>query len=241
MQHICGHHHMIKLIKITIKYIEGAYTTDKHNLIIWIPFLQVWSRWHSNSHPDYLSLNLHQVTFDYSTLEAYISKTKNDRNKQISDSESWHIEGFTWLWWGYNSTNNIHAQRDAQKHCFIYARTTLLRFETTQKLMKLETTYQMKVETTYLMKVETTYLMKVETTYLLKVETTFQMKVETTYPMKVETTYLMKVETTYLMRRFEMAALILLTTFRALFSWHKTTLFNCFLFASSTLVTSVIK
>ncbi len=30
-----------KLIKITIKYIKGAYTTDKHNLIIGIPILQV--------------------------------------------------------------------------------------------------------------------------------------------------------------------------------------------------------
>ncbi len=34
------------------------------------------------------ALNLHQATFDYSTLEAYISKTKNDRNKLMSDSES---------------------------------------------------------------------------------------------------------------------------------------------------------
>ncbi len=41
MQHICRHYYMIKLIKITIKYIKGAYTTDKHSLIIGIPFLQV--------------------------------------------------------------------------------------------------------------------------------------------------------------------------------------------------------
>ncbi len=39
--HFSRHHHMIKLIKITIKYIKGAYTTDKHNLIIGIPFSQV--------------------------------------------------------------------------------------------------------------------------------------------------------------------------------------------------------
>ncbi len=41
MQHICRQHYMIKLIKITIKYMKGAYTTNKHNLIIGIPFLQV--------------------------------------------------------------------------------------------------------------------------------------------------------------------------------------------------------
>ncbi len=40
MQHIRVHHYMIKLIKITIKYIKEAYTTGKHNLIIGIPLLQ---------------------------------------------------------------------------------------------------------------------------------------------------------------------------------------------------------
>ncbi len=106
-----------------MKYIKGAYTTDKHNLIIGIQFFQVGWRWHSYSHSNYVCLN---VTFDYSTLEAYFSKTKNDRNKQISDPESWHIEGFTRLRQRYNCTNNIHAQRDAQKHCFIYPRNTLM-------------------------------------------------------------------------------------------------------------------
>ncbi len=77
---------MIKLIKITIKYIKGAYTTDKYNLIIGIPLLQDWWRRHCYSHPNYLCINIHQITFDYSTLEAYISKTKNDRNN-MSDSE----------------------------------------------------------------------------------------------------------------------------------------------------------
>ncbi len=33
------------------------------------------------------------VTFDYSTLKAHISKTINDRNKWISDSESRHLDG----------------------------------------------------------------------------------------------------------------------------------------------------
>ncbi len=34
-------------------------------------------------------------TFDYSTLDAYFSKTENDRNKWISDSESRNLEGIT--------------------------------------------------------------------------------------------------------------------------------------------------
>ncbi len=86
---------MIKLIKITIKDIKGVFTTDKHNPIIGITLLQVWWRWHCYSHPNYLCLNLHQVTFDNSTVEAYISNTKNDRNKRISDSESLYLGGHT--------------------------------------------------------------------------------------------------------------------------------------------------
>ncbi len=113
---------IIKLIKITIKYKKGSYTTDKHNLIIGIPLLQKWWRWHCYSHTDYICLNVHQVTFYYSALEAYISKTKKDRNKLISDSESWP---FSWLRKGSHCTNTMHAQRDAQKHCFIYPCTTL--------------------------------------------------------------------------------------------------------------------
>ncbi len=120
---------MIKLIKITIQDIKGLFTTEKHNLIIGIPLLQEWLRWHCYSHPNYLCLNLHQVTFDYSTLEAYISKTKNDRNKQISDTESWHLERNIWLRTESKCTNNIHAQRDVQKRCFIYTCTTLNQFD----------------------------------------------------------------------------------------------------------------
>ncbi len=120
MQHICKHQYMIKLIKITRKYIKWAYTTDKHNLIFGIPLLQECWRWHCYSHSNYLWLNMHQATFDYSNLEAYISKTKNDRNKQISDSESWHLGGYSWLKTGSKCTNNIHAQRDVQKHCFFF-------------------------------------------------------------------------------------------------------------------------
>ncbi len=120
MQHICRHHYMIKLIKITRKYIKWAYTTDKHKLIFGISLLQEWWRWLCYSNSSYLCLNIYQVTFYYSTLEAYISKTKNDRNKWIPDSESWHLGGYTRLNKGPTCTNNIHAQRDAQKHCFIY-------------------------------------------------------------------------------------------------------------------------
>ncbi len=32
-----------------------------------------------------LCISVHKVTFDYLTLKAHISKTRNDRNKQISD------------------------------------------------------------------------------------------------------------------------------------------------------------
>ncbi len=72
---------------------------------------------------------MHQATFHYSTLEAYILKTRNDRNKQISDSESWHLGGYTGLMKGTNCTNNIYEQRDAQKHFFIYPCTTLIAAE----------------------------------------------------------------------------------------------------------------
>ncbi len=44
-------------------------------------------------HSAKLCLSVHQVTFDYSTLKAHISKTTNDRNKQISDLKSRYLEG----------------------------------------------------------------------------------------------------------------------------------------------------
>ncbi len=111
-QHIYRHHYMIKLIKLTTKYIKWAYTTDRYNLIFGIPLLQEWWRWHCYSHPNYICLNIHQTTFDYSTWEAYISKTKNDRNKWISHSESWHLGGYIWWKKGSHCTNNIPAKRD---------------------------------------------------------------------------------------------------------------------------------
>ncbi len=42
------------------------------------------------------------------SLEAYILKTKNDKNKRISDSEFWH-PGYTWAMKASNYTNNVHA------------------------------------------------------------------------------------------------------------------------------------
>ncbi len=87
--------YMIKLIKITKQYIIWAYTTDRHILIIGISSLQEGWRWHCYSHVVKLSLNAYQVTFDYSTLKAHISTTTNERDKQISDSDSKHLEGTT--------------------------------------------------------------------------------------------------------------------------------------------------
>ncbi len=86
-------YYMIKLIKITKQYIIWVYTTDRHILIIGISLLQEGWRWHCYSHPARLYLSAYQVTFDYSTLKAHISKTTIDRNKQISDSESKHLGG----------------------------------------------------------------------------------------------------------------------------------------------------
>ncbi len=85
---------MIKLIKIR-KYIIWAYTTDRHILIIGISLFQEEWGWHCYSHPAKLDLSVYQVTFDYSTSKAHISNTTNDTNKQISDSESRHLEGTT--------------------------------------------------------------------------------------------------------------------------------------------------
>ncbi len=82
MQHICRHHYMIKLITITRKYIKLAYTTDKQ-LNLWNTIIARVVKM-----TNYLCLNIHQATFDYSTLEAYISKSKNDRNAYISKSKN---------------------------------------------------------------------------------------------------------------------------------------------------------
>ncbi len=88
-------YYMIKLIKITKQYIIWAYTTDRHILIVGIWLLQEGWRWHCYSYPAKLCLSAYQATFDCSTLKAHISKTTNDRNKQISDSESRHLAGTT--------------------------------------------------------------------------------------------------------------------------------------------------
>ncbi len=111
-------YYMIKLIKITKQYITWAYTTDRYIRIIRISILQEGWRWHCYSHSAKLCLSAYKVTFEYSTLKAHISKTTNDRNQQISDSESRHLDGTTYLRLDSSCTNNIHGQRDAQKHCF---------------------------------------------------------------------------------------------------------------------------
>ncbi len=111
-------YYMIKLIKITKQYILWAYIQLTHIIIIGISLLQEGWRWHCYSHPAKLCLSVYQVTFDYSTLKAHISKTANDKKKRISDIQtSWRKDS--------SCTFNIHAQRDAQKHCFIYPSTTL--------------------------------------------------------------------------------------------------------------------
>ncbi len=92
--------------------------------MIGIPLLQEWWRWHCYSHPDYLSLHIHHVTFYLSTLEAHISNTRHDRNKWISDAESRRLEDYILLSGSSTCTCNTHAQGDAWKHCFIYPRTT---------------------------------------------------------------------------------------------------------------------
>ncbi len=62
--------------------------------------------------------------FDYSTLKAHISKTTNDRNKWISDSEFRQLVDDICVG-DVLSKGNIHPQKDAQKHCFIFPGTTL--------------------------------------------------------------------------------------------------------------------
>ncbi len=54
----------------------------------------------------------------------YISKTKNDKNKGISDSEFCHLGGYIWLKKGSNCTNNTCAKRCAET-LFYLPRTTL--------------------------------------------------------------------------------------------------------------------
>ncbi len=92
MEYSSWGYYMIKLIKTTKQYIIWAYTTDRHVLIIGISLLQEEWRWDCYSHSAKLCLSVYQVTFDYSTLKAHILKTTIDRNKQISDSESRHLE-----------------------------------------------------------------------------------------------------------------------------------------------------
>ncbi len=93
MEYSSPGYYMIKRIKITKLYIIWVYSTDRHILISGISLLQKGWRWHCYSHPAKLGITVYQVTFDYSTLKAHISKTTNNRNKWISVSESRNLEG----------------------------------------------------------------------------------------------------------------------------------------------------
>ncbi len=73
-------HIVYYMLTITIQYIIWAYTTDRHILIIGILLLQELWRWHCYSHPVRFCLIVYQVTFDYSTLNVHILKTRNDTN-----------------------------------------------------------------------------------------------------------------------------------------------------------------
>ncbi len=55
-------------------------------------------------------------------LEANISKTKNDKDKQISDKKFRYLEGIIQLRGGGGSlhTINIHAQRDVQALFYLH-------------------------------------------------------------------------------------------------------------------------
>ncbi len=79
---------MIKLIKITRKYIEWAYTTDKYNLIFYC----------KSAEDDIV---IHTLIISYTRpllitqLWKLISqKLKNDRNKQISDLQQKALDPF---------------------------------------------------------------------------------------------------------------------------------------------------
>ncbi len=125
MEYISRGHYIIKLIKITIQYIIWAYTTDRHILIIGISLLQERWRWLCYSHRAKLCLSVYNVTFDYSTLKAHISKTANDRNKQISDSESKHLDGTTQLRRYSSCTNKIHVERMSRSTAY-YIKSALI-------------------------------------------------------------------------------------------------------------------
>ncbi len=59
------------------------------------------------------------MSFFINHIWKLISRTKNDRNKQISDSESRHLEDYICLRGSAIYKSNIHAQRDAQKRFYL--------------------------------------------------------------------------------------------------------------------------
>ncbi len=108
------------LTRVLFQLESVTYTTDKHKLVFAISLLQEGWWWYCYSHTDANFLNVLQVTFDYSTLEANTSQTKNDRNEYISDFESRYLTEFITLRRDSTCTSNIHVQSDVQKHYFIY-------------------------------------------------------------------------------------------------------------------------
>ncbi len=85
-----------------------------------------------------LCLNVHQVMFDYSSLEAHISKSKNDRNKQISDLESRFLESSKQLRSGSICTNIMQWCAEV----VIYLRTTLRKYIRTHFLLNCIVSYR---------------------------------------------------------------------------------------------------
>ncbi len=73
--------------------------------------------WRSNVNNTKLIVHF---SFEYSALEPHILKTTNDRNKQISDSESRHLDDFISVKRDSICTSNIHAQSDTQKQVVLY-------------------------------------------------------------------------------------------------------------------------
>ncbi len=77
-------------------------------------------------------LSLPKHTYTWSLLITQIWKLISQKQKmketngfQILNRYILYITGYTWLKGRSICTCNTHAQRDAQKHCFIYPHTTL--------------------------------------------------------------------------------------------------------------------
>ncbi len=114
MQHSCRHHYMIKLIKITIKYIKWAKTTDRHSLLIRIPLLQEGDDDIAIHTPiDWLALSKCIASLLITRIWKLISQ-----NLRVIQTNRFQISGMLKYYITKGVTCNIHAQSDAQKHCF---------------------------------------------------------------------------------------------------------------------------